>query len=443
MNRLANSDAPKARPAPAYTASSEGDPLNLAVTGYVSATAGSVAGANAVLLKQLLQNGHEVLFGSKPWYVDPRPLVQDWGLSRGFQFADCSNGTPDRLHRWSTSKPSLLKRIVRPVAAVWDDQTYRSRLTACLASSAPTPIDACLWLGTWAGATLTGVPTVSWAQGPPGTDARSIARHADEIRSLGGSVLLAKLRAYAAWRLGPGLPRFDHSDHLIVGSQWSREVLTDSYGIDESRVHHLPYPIDLNVFRPPVEPRTTTGPLRVLWLGRFVPRKRLPLFLNAMAEAIDQGVDLRATVVGRSAFVPNYERLIAEFTYPDRLDHRSSVSRADVPALMAEHDILVQPSDDENFGSSVAEAQACGMPVIVGATNGTGDYVCERSIRLADDRVATLVDAVAAMAARKRAGELADGGSSREAAKRHCAPARVAAGLERVIRLAMIDGAGQ
>ena len=42
--------------------------------------------------------------------------------------------------------------------------------------------------------------------------------------------------------------------------------------------------------------------------------------------------------------------------------------------------MLAQPSDEENFGSSVAEAQACGLPVIVGATNGNADYLCGRDI---------------------------------------------------------------
>jgi glycosyltransferase involved in cell wall biosynthesis len=46
---------------------------------------------------------------------------------------------------------------------------------------------------------------------------------------------------------------------------------------------------------------------------------------------------------------------------------------------MAQCDILIQPSEGENFGSSVAEALCCGLPVIVGSTNGTKDYISPSS----------------------------------------------------------------
>jgi len=37
--------------------------------------------------------------------------------------------------------------------------------------------------------------------------------------------------------------------------------------------------------------------------------------------------------------------------------------------------VLVQPSEEEDFGSSIAEALACGTPVVVGPSNGTGQYI--------------------------------------------------------------------
>jgi glycosyltransferase involved in cell wall biosynthesis len=39
----------------------------------------------------------------------------------------------------------------------------------------------------------------------------------------------------------------------------------------------------------------------------------------------------------------------------------------------------VQASENENFGSAVAEALACGTPVVVGPTNGTADYIDSNS----------------------------------------------------------------
>jgi glycosyltransferase involved in cell wall biosynthesis len=138
-------------------------------------------------------------------------------------------------------------------------------------------------------------------------------------------------------------------------------------------------------------------------------------------------------VVGKSGFVPNVERLLDEFQHQDRLRHWESMPREKVPALLADVDVLVQPSEDENFGSSVAEALACGVPSIIGMTNGTGDYICDRSIRLADYQVETMARAISDMARRKRQGDLQDHRPSRLIAERCFAPASVCQSLESVL----------
>jgi len=132
--------------------------------------------------------------------------------------------------------------------------------------------------------------------------------------------------------------------------------------------------------------------------------------------------------------VPGYEKLIASFPYPGRLTWERSVPREDVPALLARHDILVQPSEEEDFGSSVAEAQACGLPVIVGATNGNADYLCPRDIHLRDDRAETLAGALAEMALRKREGRWGDAEESRRYAETHFATGSVCGGLSDILR---------
>ena len=104
---------------------------------------------------------------------------------------------------------------------------------------------------------------------------------------------------------------------------------------------------------------------------------------------------MKATIVGGTGFVPGYEKLIESFEFPQSIEWIRSMPRTQVPELMRKHDVLAQPSDEENFGSSVAEAQACGLPAIVGRTNGNADYLCERDIQLADDSPETFAAALA------------------------------------------------
>jgi len=185
------------------------------------------------------------------------------------------------------------------------------------------------------------------------------------------------------------------------------------YGIPDRELRLLPYPIDLAMFNLPAVPPPPSPALRVLWLGRIIPRKRFDLFLDGAAEAIRRGVDVQLSIVGGVGFVPGYEKLIAQFPFPERLKWTPFLPRAEVPALLHAQDVLAQPSEEENFGSSVAEAQACGLPVIVGATNGNADYLCPRDIHLADYRVSTYADALESMARRKAHGEWGNPAESR------------------------------
>lgn len=408
--------------------------LSLACTGFVSDDAGSVASANSVLLRDLIRRGHQISFFTKPSFVDPRPALRDIVSTADFKLVDCTNRFGDGLRR----------RVAARGRGLWghfwgqlDAATYNRGLVRAMRRSPASGID--LWLGDWARGRGSR-PVVSFVQGPPGTDARSVFTRRKLIQQLAGKATWLKLAAAARWRLGPGLPSMRHTDHFIVGSEWSRQTMIQQYHRPAATTHALPYPIDLDAFTPHPTKRPADKPIRLLWLGRFAPRKRLDLFLNGLANAIREGCDAEGWVVGQSAFVPGFEKLLAEFPFPDRLKHWPSVPRQKIPGMLSEVDVMAQPSDEENFGSSVAEALACGVPAIVGATNGTGDYLCDRSIRLADDQPETMAAAIVAMADAKKRGELADPGPSRAAAEKHFDPEKVIDQLEAVLKLAIESG---
>jgi glycosyltransferase involved in cell wall biosynthesis len=392
--------------------------LKLAVTGFVSDQAGSVASANALLLRELLLRGHEIHFFSKASFVDPRPAV---GNPPGFRFFNVTNAGPDQFRRRVEKIP-----FVGWPAGLFDAWTYNRMLVREMARAhLAENYNLSLWLGEFARGRTPGIPVVSFVQGPPGTDARSVLQRFDEIKALAGSanamqwLLLAKLRLSRV-----GLPPLELTDRFIVGSQVSKRTLSARYGIAQDCIDTLPYPIDLELFALPDNAKATGGngvggPLRVCWLGRIIPRKRLDLFLEGAESAIRQGIDVRLTIIGGIGFIPGYDKMIEAFPFRDRLTWKKSISRQEVPSLLRAHDVLVQPSDEENFGSSVAEAQACGLPVIVGHTNGNADYLCSRDIHLSDDRPETLANALREMAQRKVECRWGDPGISRQCAEQH------------------------
>jgi glycosyltransferase involved in cell wall biosynthesis len=411
-------------------------PLRIAATGFVEAGAGSVASANAILLRELLRLGHEVVFFSKPSFVDPRPLFAPGDpLCARFSFMEASNRVSDHMRRHVEKVP-----LVGAVARQIDTKRYHQKLLRTIRAAHRTAnFDVLIWLGDYARGRIESLPSVSFAQGPPGTDARSIFRRWKEIRALTPPLRAWRWRILAALRLSRwGLPPFAASDRILVGSRQSARTLEHLYHLPPTRIDCMPYPIDLDLFhlQSPEASTSPRGTLRVLWLGRIIPRKRLDLFLDGAALAIRRGLDLHLTVVGESPMFPGYLRLLDEFPFPESLEYLPSIERARVPALLARHHVLVQPSEEEDFGSSVAEAQACGLPVVVGKTNGNADYLSERDVWLEDDRPDTLAESLLRFAKQPAVVRAEGMRKSRQFATEHFSPAATALQMQSTLQKA-------
>ena len=402
--------------------------LRIACSGVVGAEHGSVASASFEVLREFLGRGHEVDFFSKRSFVYPEDLVDH----RGFTYSECAQPRLDAAVEWLPTADARWY-IGGPIS----NAVFRRRIVGAMTRRARVrSYDAELFLGLWAYGRVPGLPVVSWVQGPPGTDARSVNRHSASIRRLCGWREYAKLRTFARYRSSRiGQPTFHHTDVTICGSAFSKETLVTRYGHPPQSVEVLPYPMDLETFRPAALPRTRR-PAEMIWIGRIVPRKRLDLFLDAGASLLRAGLDVRLKVIGGYQFAAGYHKLIDRFPYPERLDYLAHVPRAELRQHMQAATVLVQPSEEENFGSAVAEALACGTPVVLGPTNGTGDYIGTGGVRFDEYSAPAVADAVRRIVTLEAAGEAALRVAAREAAVEHFAVDRVVDRLEEILRSA-------
>jgi glycosyltransferase involved in cell wall biosynthesis len=133
-----------------------------------------------------------------------------------------------------------------------------------------------------------------------------------------------------------------------------------------------------------------SGPVRFLFAGLGIPRKGIHHVLEAIAQ-FPSG-DAQLTLLG-SLGMP--ARTFAP--YADRVEHIPTLARADVPSVMADHDVLLFPSYFEGAGLVLYEALASGMAVIqsdraaLAVTPETGLLLPEVSTEALVDAMATAI----------------------------------------------------
>lgn len=112
------------------------------------------------------------------------------------------------------------------------------------------------------------------------------------------------------------------------------------------------------------------GKRTLLYLGRLHEKKGVDLLCRAWARMVGAGqdapnVNLVLAGPGDAAYVEGIRRLIAELGIGNSVQLTGMLSGAVKWGALASADAFILPSHQENFGVAVAEALACGTPVLI------------------------------------------------------------------------------
>ncbi len=115
------------------------------------------------------------------------------------------------------------------------------------------------------------------------------------------------------------------------------------------------------------------GALRLLWVGRMLARKALPLALDAL-KAVRQDVIL--TIAGEGIDPGVVHQMISERNLQKRVFWKGSrLTWSEVRTAYLEHDAMLFTSLRDSFGSQLLEAMAMGLPIIALDLHGAHDFV--------------------------------------------------------------------
>jgi glycosyltransferase involved in cell wall biosynthesis len=178
---------------------------------------------------------------------------------------------------------------------------------------------------------------------------------------------------------GVDAQRFDRQP--VAGDErlarWRRWLVEDPRGWDESgRPGSIRYSeSDLQQF---FDPETGDPAPVLLFVGRFLGFKRVPLLVRAYARARSR-FRIRAPLVIWGGFPGEWEgehpHAVAREQGSEGIFFVGWRGHAELPSGLACADVAVTPSYNEPFGQVLLEAMACGLPVIATRSGGPPSFV--------------------------------------------------------------------
>lgn len=124
--------------------------------------------------------------------------------------------------------------------------------------------------------------------------------------------------------------------------------------------------------RPHTQEWRSDEPIRILFAGQLIERKRLDVLIEALAQLGRPGVELIVIGSGR---LEHELRALAKARLGDRTIWLGVRPQPEIPRIMAQADCLVLPSNYDGWGAVVSEALMVGTPAICSDRCGAAGVV--------------------------------------------------------------------
>ena len=163
------------------------------------------------------------------------------------------------------------------------------------------------------------------------------------------------------------------ADHVLTVSELARATYVEA-GVPPGRVHAVTLGADLELFTPgPGREERDGGAFVFLFCGAMIRRKGFDLLLDAFERVAGELPETRLRVVGpRGGDAAAY--LEARQGDP-RITATGPLPQRELAGELRRADCLVLPSRNDSYGMVVAEALACGLPVLVSDMVGAKELV--------------------------------------------------------------------
>jgi len=190
---------------------------------------------------------------------------------------------------------------------------------------------------------------------------------------------------------------------IIAISEHTKKDLTKHTGYDPDRIVVISHGIDCR-FRP-IEDRTQQQQIRqwlgvpedgriILHVGNCAPYKNLPGLLKTFALVRDRVREPVYLIRIGPPFTASQRRLVERLGLDGQILRQERLPLNDLVNLYNVADVLLFPSLYEGLGLPVAEAMACGLPVVASNATSIPEVLGQGQLTFAPDDIEGMADAV-------------------------------------------------
>ncbi|RWU08616.1 XrtY-associated glycosyltransferase XYAG1 [Pedobacter chitinilyticus] len=124
---------------------------------------------------------------------------------------------------------------------------------------------------------------------------------------------------------------------------------------------------------------TESSTYQLLFLSRIEEKKGLELLFNALAK-VNISWNLSIAGSGEISYLQHLYQLADQLNISSKIKWLGQADKNQKFELLAEHDLLVLSSHNENFANVVIESLSVGTPVLVSTEVGLADYVTKNNL---------------------------------------------------------------
>jgi glycosyltransferase involved in cell wall biosynthesis len=168
------------------------------------------------------------------------------------------------------------------------------------------------------------------------------------------------------------LVRFPY-DKIITVSNETKKSLVKYYGVQKNRVSVVYAGVDLELIDSVKVNEKYEN--TIIFVGRLAPHKHVDHLLKVVKSLKKEISDINLLIVGNGVEKENLISMTKEYDLRDNIQFLDNLDYNELMGEMKKSNVLVLPSTREGFGMVLAEANACGIPVVAYASGGVIEVV--------------------------------------------------------------------